>query len=245
MKFSFVAILTAAVAVVSAIEPIVVDYPAAFDPASATDPNINVNKPAKNEVVPAGEEYEFTWKNVLPADAQKPVMLVLVYGEENLMQPVAVLAESAPNTGSFKWTPDADVYPATDEKNAYGIRLIVIEDGRNQWSNPFKLANEDGPSPTATATETETETDTATVEPTEEPTVTPPSNTTTTEEPTTYTMGNDTTTVKPTRTPTPTQDDDDEPPAETTTDAADSSAGRVVASFGMAGFLVAVLNLLI
>jgi len=244
MKFSFVAILTAAVAVVSAIEPIVVDYPAAFDPASATDPSIDVNEPSLNEVVPAGKEFAFGWKNALPADAQKPVMIVLVYGEKDKMQPVAVLAESAPNTGSFKWTPDEDVYPATDDKNSYGIRLIVIEDGRNQWSNPFKLSNEDGPSPTATATETETETDTATEEPTEEPTVTPPSNTTTTAEPT-YTKGNDTTTVKPTRTPTPTQDDDDEPPAETTTEAADSSAGRVVASFGMAGFLVAVLNLLI
>jgi len=259
MKLTVFAILSAAVATVSALSPIVVPWKVA--PLGSTDPSLDIYEPTKYEVVEAGKEFTFQWKTT--GSAAELVTLVLVYGEEGKMQPVQILGASIPNTGSFKWTPDAAVLPASDDKLLYGAQLVVDADGRNQWTNPFKLANEEGPSEsstattttaTETATETETETET-TATPTSVRTVTPPSNTTitstTTKKPTstiittTTPASNGTTTVtpRPTRTPTPTQDEEEEEPAETT-DAA-SSAGRVVASFGMAGFLVALFNLLI
>jgi hypothetical protein len=252
MKLTVFAILSAAVATVSALSPIVVPWKVA--PQGATDPTLDIYEPTKYEIVEAGKEFTFQWKTAgAPSEL---VTLVLVYGEEGKMQPVQILGASIPNTGSFKWTPDASVLPASDDKLLYGAQLVVDADGRNQWTNPFKLANEEGPSETETATTTaatETETETTTkATTTRVPTLTPPSNTTittTTKKPsttiitTTTPASNDTTvTPKPTRTPTPTEEEDEEP-AETT--AADSSAGRVVASFGMAGFLVAVFTLLI
>merc|ERR1712036_67083 len=66
-----------------------------------------IAKPGLNEVVPAGTEYTITWQ---PTTAGT-VSIVLLKGPSENILPLYAVAEKIANTGTYSWTPAADLEP--------------------------------------------------------------------------------------------------------------------------------------
>lgn len=134
--------------------------------AAYTTPDYNqppqgnaIRSPGLAEQVPEGKPYTIKWDTLLG----KTVSIVLLRGPSTNVQPIATLAESIPNTGSFVWTPATTLTP---DITHYGL-LIVVEDagqyhGAYQWSTQFGLSKAEGSDSTTTPTVTATSQTTAT-----------------------------------------------------------------------------------
>jgi hypothetical protein len=150
MRFSVAALVTAFAALASAYTT----------PDYNKPPQGNaIRSPGLAEQVPEGKPYTIKWDTLLG----KTVSIVLLRGPSTNVVPIATLAESIPNTGSFVWTPASTLTP---DITHYGL-LIVVEDagqyhGAYQWSTQFGLTKAEGSdsssstTPTVTATASQT-----------------------------------------------------------------------------------------
>ena len=66
-----------------------------------------------------------------------------------------LLAEGAPNTGTFVWTPATDL---EDDVTHYGLQLIADNTGFYQWSTQFGISNKRVTTSSTTVAETSTTT---------------------------------------------------------------------------------------
>ncbi|KAI5247544.1 hypothetical protein E4T43_02018 [Aureobasidium subglaciale] len=114
---------------------------AAFAPLASAytvpkgDPTGNaIYEPGLNSIVPVGKPFTITWS----PDTKGKVALVLLHGPSTNVVPIATIAESIDNTGSYEWTPDTKLAPNT---TYYGIELIVEETGQYQYSTQFGISN--------------------------------------------------------------------------------------------------------
>lgn len=144
MRFSVAALVTAFAALASAYTT----------PDYSKPPQGNaIRSPGLAEQVPEGKPYTIKWDTLLG----KTVSIVLLRGPSTNVVPIATLAESIPNTGSFVWTPATTLTP---DITHYGL-LIVVEDagqyhGAYQWSTQFGLTKAEGSDSTTTPTVTAT-----------------------------------------------------------------------------------------
>jgi len=102
-----------------------------------------ITEPGLGEIVDAGEPYTITWTPTTPGF----VTLLLLRGPSNNVLPLYPIVENTPNTGTYEWTPAADL---EDDITGYGIQLIVDSSGQYQYSTQFGISNpgvEDGPEP--------------------------------------------------------------------------------------------------
>merc|ERR1711881_446827 len=112
-------------------------FASAYTPPTTqcTDGCNPIAKPGLNEVVPAGTEYTITWQ---PTTAGT-VSIVLLKGPSENILPLYAVAEKIANTGTYSWTPAADLEPTGN--SGYGFQLINDADGTYQWSTQFGIAN--------------------------------------------------------------------------------------------------------
>jgi len=102
------------------------------------DPKGNpIFKPALSEIVPACKAYTITWG----ADTPNKVSIQLLRGpSENVVPLGAPLVEGIDNTGSFTWTPAADLEADTTH---YGLRIIDDVNGQYQYSSQFGISKDE------------------------------------------------------------------------------------------------------
>ncbi|KAJ5130329.1 uncharacterized protein N7515_006368 [Penicillium bovifimosum] len=118
-------------------------------PDYTKDPSGNaIVSPGLNEIVPEGKTYTIKWEPT----TQGPVSLILLRGPSTNVKPLKTLAESIPNSGSFKWTPGTDLEADTTH---YGLLLVVEGTGQYQYSTQFGISAPAG-SHTIETTETTT-----------------------------------------------------------------------------------------
>ncbi|GIK00095.1 hypothetical protein Aspvir_004110 [Aspergillus viridinutans] len=123
---------------------------AATNPDYTHDPSGNaIVKPGLNEQVPAGKPYTIEWDPTTTG----PVSLVLLRGPSNNVLPIATLADSIPNSGSFSWTPSTSLEPDTTH---YGLMLVVEGTGQYQYSTQFGISNPDYTGSTSSSSSTAT-----------------------------------------------------------------------------------------
>ncbi|KAK6331235.1 hypothetical protein TWF696_003295 [Orbilia brochopaga] len=92
-----------------------------------------ITSPSAGEKVSAGQPFEVTWTG----DSGASVGLSICYGQG---QGCTSIVSDADNSGSYQWTPDADLTPRT---NYY--LLITTADGKTNGSKPFAITG-DSPS---------------------------------------------------------------------------------------------------
>ncbi|KAF3484073.1 extracellular serine-threonine rich protein [Arthroderma uncinatum] len=138
MKFTL--IVAAFAAVVSAVTPPDVSKPAAG--------NI-IYTPGLNQQVEAGKPFTITWK---PTTKGK-ISILLLRGPSINVKPIATLADSIENTGTFNWIPSTSL---ENDVTHYGIQIIVEGTGQYQYSTQFGVKNDTPlqPKPSAPATPT-------------------------------------------------------------------------------------------
>lgn len=105
---------------------------AAFAPLASAytqpkgDPSGNaIYEPGLNSIVPVGKPFSITWE---PTTEGK-ISLVLLHGPSTNVVPIATIAESIDNSGSYSWTPSTSLAP---NNTYYGIELIVEGTGQYQ-----------------------------------------------------------------------------------------------------------------
>jgi hypothetical protein len=124
MRFSIATVFTALAALATAHTA----------PDYTKDPSGNaIVSPGLNEIVPEGKAYTIKWEPT----TKGPVSLVLLRGPSTNVQPLKTLAESIPNSGSFKWTPGSDLEADTTH---YGLLLVVEGTGQYQYSTQFGIS---------------------------------------------------------------------------------------------------------
>ncbi|KAG0643320.1 Ser-Thr-rich glycosyl-phosphatidyl-inositol-anchored membrane family-domain-containing protein [Tuber brumale] len=99
------------------------------------DPEGNpISKPGLGEIVPVGSPYTITWNPT----TQGTVTLLLLRGPSTNVVPLYPIVEKAPNTGTFSWTPAADLEA---DVSRYGIQLIDDATGKYQYTTQFGISN--------------------------------------------------------------------------------------------------------
>jgi len=130
MKFSVVSVLSALVAVVSALT----------DPDYSQPPSGNpIALPGLNELVPVGKPYTITWTPTTPGK----VSIILLRGPSNNVVPLETLADAVDNTGTFVWTPSTSL---ENDVSHYGLLIVVEGTGQYQYSTQFGIKNDGTPS---------------------------------------------------------------------------------------------------
>ncbi|KAF2841078.1 hypothetical protein M501DRAFT_991006 [Patellaria atrata CBS 101060] len=113
--------------------------------------------PEEGEIVPVGSPYTITWDPT----TEGTITILLLRGPSENVVPLYPIAQAVPNTGTYDWTPSADLEPDTLR---YGIQLIVDANGQYQYSPQFGISN---PSYTSVATSIPATTASGTAYPTE------------------------------------------------------------------------------
>jgi len=130
MKFSVVSVLSALVAVVSAMT----------DPVYSEPPSGNpIALPGLGELVPVGIPYTITWTPTTPGK----VSIILLRGPGTNVVPIATLADAVDNTGTFVWTPSTSL---ENDVTHYGLLIVVEGTGQYQYSTQFGIKNDGTPS---------------------------------------------------------------------------------------------------
>ncbi|RVD85548.1 uncharacterized protein DFL_003868 [Arthrobotrys flagrans] len=104
-----------------------------------------VGTPNTANIVPVGTPFEITWQ---PTESGT-VTILLLRGPSTNILPLYPIVEKIPNTGSYQWTPKADLEPDTTH---YGIQIIIDANGQYQYSTQFGVANPNYEPPTSSAT---------------------------------------------------------------------------------------------
>ncbi|KAJ5678250.1 Ser-Thr-rich glycosyl-phosphatidyl-inositol-anchored membrane family-domain-containing protein [Penicillium maclennaniae] len=109
--------------------------------AAYTQPDYNkppqgnaIYTPSLQEQVPKGVPFDITWDN----DLGSKVSLVLLRGPSSNVVPLETIVENIDNTGSYTWTPPANLDVDTTR---YGILLVVEGTGAYQWSHSSAAAS--------------------------------------------------------------------------------------------------------
>jgi len=130
MKFSVVSVLSALVAVVSAIT----------DPVYSEPPSGNpIALPGLGELVPVGIPYTITWTPTTPGK----VSIILLRGPGENVVPIGTLADAVDNTGTYVWTPSTSL---ENDVTHYGLLIVVEGTGQYQYSTQFGIKNDGTPS---------------------------------------------------------------------------------------------------
>jgi hypothetical protein len=124
----------------------------AFLVSAAAAQHAPVGEPAGNpitrpliEVVPACKPFQITWEPT----TQNTVSLILLRGPSSNVLPLgAPLAVGIPNSGSFSWTPSADLEA---DVTHYGLQLIDDVNGQYQYSTQFGISKDDCSAPSKPA----------------------------------------------------------------------------------------------
>lgn len=118
--------------------------------------------PNTGDIVPAGKPYKITWG---PTESGT-VSIILLRGPATNILPLYPIVEKLPNTGSYTWTPKADLEPDTTH---YGIQVIIDANGQYQYSTQFGVSNPnyEPPSSSSAAATTAAPTTTGSYEPEE------------------------------------------------------------------------------
>ncbi|MCJ1442069.1 MAG: hypothetical protein MMC23_002561 [Stictis urceolatum] len=91
--------------------------------------------PELNEQVPKGTPFKVTWDPTI--DKAGTVTILLLHGPSTNAVPMYPIAQKIPNSGSFEWTPSADLAP---ESTHYGLQLIVDATGQYQYTPQFGIS---------------------------------------------------------------------------------------------------------
>ncbi|PGH10180.1 hypothetical protein AJ80_07539 [Polytolypa hystricis UAMH7299] len=126
MKFSVVSMISAFAAMAAAVTPADITQPPTGNPIAA---------PGLNELVPAGKPYTISWEPTTLGQ----VSILLLRGPSDNVVPIATIADSVENTGSFVWTPSTELEA---DVSHYGIQIIVEGTGQYQYSTQFGVENE-------------------------------------------------------------------------------------------------------
>jgi hypothetical protein len=112
---------------------------AAFhEPTTQLPTGMAIRKPGLAQIVPACKPFTITWD---VDTAAKTVSLQLLRGPGSDIKPLgAPIADAIANTGSFEWTPSADLEPDTLR---YGLRVIDEATGQFQYSDQFGISKGD------------------------------------------------------------------------------------------------------
>ncbi|KKZ61033.1 lysophospholipase [[Emmonsia] crescens] len=115
--------------------------------AAATEPDLSkdasgnpITLPGLNHIVPAGKPYTIRWDKTTDGE----VSLILLRGPSTNVKPIATIADSIPNTGSFVWTPSTSL---EDDVTHYGLMIVVEGTGQYQYSTQFGIKNDAKPEP--------------------------------------------------------------------------------------------------
>jgi len=123
MQFK-VLLLAASAALVSA------TVPTTFAPSSNP-----ISKPSLGELVPVGSPYTITWAPTTSGT----VSIQLLQGPSTNVLPLGPqLVQGWANTGTYSWTPSADLAP---DVTHYGLQIISDADGTFQYSVQFGISN--------------------------------------------------------------------------------------------------------
>ncbi|KAJ6119445.1 GPI anchored serine-threonine rich protein [Penicillium sp. IBT 18751x] len=108
--------------------------------AAYTKPDYNkppqgnpIYTPSLQEQVPKGVPFAITWDPTLGSK----VSLVLLRGPSSNVVPLETIVENIDNTGSYTWTPPANLDVDTTH---YGLLLVVEGTGAYQWSTQFGIS---------------------------------------------------------------------------------------------------------
>jgi hypothetical protein len=115
--------------------------------------------PNTGTIIPVGKPFKITWG---PTESGT-VSIILLRGPSSNILPVYPIVEKIKNTGSFTWTPKADL---EDDKTHYGIQIIIDANGQYQFSTQFGISNPDYEPATTTSARASSSSSTADYEPT-------------------------------------------------------------------------------
>jgi hypothetical protein len=107
--------------------------------APVGDPSGNAITSPLNEVVPACKAFTIKWTPT----TKGPVSLLLLKGPSTNAVYYQTIAEGIDNSGSYTWTPGADLPSTGSDPHGYGIQLIVDADGQYQYSTQIGISTED------------------------------------------------------------------------------------------------------
>lgn len=150
MRFSTASLFSAVVAVAAAYT-----IPGTQPDYSKGSEGHAIFTPGLQQQVPKCAPFDITWSK----DAGDKVTLVLLRGPSTNVQPIATIADSIENTGSYSWTPSTGLEVDTTH---YGILLIVEGSGVYQYSTQFGISAGECSSGSTTAAETTTAAPTST-----------------------------------------------------------------------------------
>lgn len=150
MRFSTASLFSAVVAVAAAYT-----IPGTQPDYSKGSEGHAIFTPGLQQQVPKCAPFDITWSK----DAGDKVTLVLLRGPSTNVQPIATIADSIENTGSYSWTPSTGLEVDTTH---YGILLIVEGSGVYQYSTQFGISAGECSSSSTTAAETTTAAPTST-----------------------------------------------------------------------------------
>jgi hypothetical protein len=91
--------------------------------------------PGLDQIVPVGSPFTVTWST---GGFSNDIALVLLRGPSTNILPLYAIADGIANTGSFSWTPSADLEP---DVTHYGLQIIDNASGSFQWSTQFGISN--------------------------------------------------------------------------------------------------------
>jgi hypothetical protein len=146
MRFSTASLFSAVVAVAAAytIPGTQPDY------TKATEGHA-IYTPGLQQQVPKCAPFDITWSK----DTGDKVTLVLLRGPSTNVVPIATIADSIDNTGSYSWTPSTGLEVDTTH---YGILLSVEGSGVYQYSTQFGISAGECASSSTSTTAVETTT---------------------------------------------------------------------------------------
>lgn len=106
--------------------------------APVGDPKGNAITSPLNEVVPACKPFTIKWDPTTTG----PVSLLLLKGPSTNAVYYQTIVEGIENSGSYTWTPGADLPSTGSDAHGYGIQLIVDATGQYQYSTQIGISTE-------------------------------------------------------------------------------------------------------
>ncbi|KAF3163654.1 hypothetical protein TWF106_010552 [Orbilia oligospora] len=113
-------------------------------PTTFNDTSNPIKTPGSSSIVPVGQTFDITWD---PTEAGT-VTILLLRGPSSNILPLYPIVEQIPNSGSYKWTPKADLEP---DSTHYGIQIIIDANGQYQYSTQFGVSNPNYKPPTSSS----------------------------------------------------------------------------------------------
>ncbi|KAI5301547.1 hypothetical protein KEM55_001660, partial [Ascosphaera atra] len=94
-----------------------------------------IYNPGLDQQVEVGKPFEISWNPTTSGN----VSIILLRGPSEDVQPIATIADSISNDGSYSWTPSTSL---ENDKTHYGIEIVVEGTGQYQYSPQFGIKND-------------------------------------------------------------------------------------------------------